>query len=322
MPKKWKFVEIEFLKSNSLKLTQIEIAKYLNRSVTSINSKANELKIKFRLINNPGDKFGKLTLVREGSRKNGDRSWICSCDCSPTKEVNHTIKQNDLRSGKTKSCGCICRNQDYNYKIEGQATWVYLFSQHKRGTVRKNRVLSNHLTIEDYKKIAKLNCFYCGIEPRKFNVYNNTKIKKVRDITIDRAYVKCNGIDRYDNTLGYTINNSVPCCSECNYIKSSKSGKNFEIWLNRVHTYMLNNNNNNNNNSIKIPNFTKLKRIGTNELRIELINKNIFVETYAGENIEQDNGTYYFDRNNNKYCFVIGNNNIPNYNEWKNYEKK
>jgi hypothetical protein len=32
-----------------------------------------------------------------------------------------------------------------------------------------------------------------------------------------------NGIDRKDNTLGYTIDNCVACCSDCNYMKKNSS---------------------------------------------------------------------------------------------------
>ena len=27
------------------------------------------------------------------------------------------------------------------------------------------------------------------------------------------------GIDRIDNKMGYTLNNVVPCCSRCNFMK-------------------------------------------------------------------------------------------------------
>lgn len=36
-----------------------------------------------------------------------------------------------------------------------------------------------------------------------------------------------NGVDRKDNNLGYTIDNCLPCCSECNYMKGELSYEDF-----------------------------------------------------------------------------------------------
>ena len=61
-----------------------------------------------------GKKFGKLTVIkfdrveykRDAKGKNRDRGyWLCRCDCG--KKV--TNARNDLVSGKTKSCGCLCK---------------------------------------------------------------------------------------------------------------------------------------------------------------------------------------------------------------------
>ena len=53
-----------------------------------------------------GQKFNKLTVIKEApkeQRKNNRVTWICRCDCG--KEVLVTGK--DLKSGNTKSCGCL-----------------------------------------------------------------------------------------------------------------------------------------------------------------------------------------------------------------------
>jgi hypothetical protein len=42
-----------------------------------------------------------------------------------------------------------------------------------------------------------------------------------------------NGIDRIDNTIGYTMGNCVPCCKHCNYVKGHLSQVDFETWKNR-----------------------------------------------------------------------------------------
>lgn len=53
-----------------------------------------------------GQKFNKLTVIKEApkeQRKSNRVTWICRCDCG--KEVLVTGK--DLKSGNTKSCGCL-----------------------------------------------------------------------------------------------------------------------------------------------------------------------------------------------------------------------
>lgn len=53
-----------------------------------------------------GQRFGLLTVVRlSGKDKRGEMIWECLCDCGNT---TFTVG-NRLRSGKTKSCGCLQR---------------------------------------------------------------------------------------------------------------------------------------------------------------------------------------------------------------------
>lgn len=62
-----------------------------------------------RRIDLTGQEFGKLTVIHEAepyiciSKGTKERKWFCECSCG--KEVS--VKQNNLRSGKTKSCGCL-----------------------------------------------------------------------------------------------------------------------------------------------------------------------------------------------------------------------
>ena len=53
----------------------------------------------------PGDKFGRLTVVSDAVERDkpGQKKWECVCDCGTTKKV---LEQN-LKSGNTKSCGCF-----------------------------------------------------------------------------------------------------------------------------------------------------------------------------------------------------------------------
>lgn len=51
-----------------------------------------------------GQVFGQLTvLYRNGSNKQGNCMWVCRCRCGAIRAV----ASNNLKSGNTKSCGCI-----------------------------------------------------------------------------------------------------------------------------------------------------------------------------------------------------------------------
>ncbi|MGS1095841.1 hypothetical protein ACVCNR_14785 [Aquamicrobium terrae] len=55
-----------------------------------------------------GKRFGRLVvLAREGRSRSGKLLWRCICDCGTEKVVFGA----NLRNGKTKSCGCIRREQ-------------------------------------------------------------------------------------------------------------------------------------------------------------------------------------------------------------------
>lgn len=57
-----------------------------------------------KAINLSGQVFGKLLIIsRKSSYKNMEIIWLCQCKCG-----NQTfVRSSHIRSGKTKSCGCL-----------------------------------------------------------------------------------------------------------------------------------------------------------------------------------------------------------------------
>jgi hypothetical protein len=53
-----------------------------------------------------GQRFGLLTVVSREQSKNEKAMWLCQCDCGNTA----VARGSSLRSGHTKSCGCIKLN--------------------------------------------------------------------------------------------------------------------------------------------------------------------------------------------------------------------
>lgn len=74
-----------------------------------------------KLIDITGQKFARLTVIKRdyNTRTNGKAYWLCNCDCG--KQVS--VRGQDLRLGKIKSCGCYnsqCRTEKNLKDIKGQ----------------------------------------------------------------------------------------------------------------------------------------------------------------------------------------------------------
>jgi len=62
-----------------------------------------------------GQRFGKLTVLARAENQGGKTAWLCRCDCGREKAV----KTCSLRSGHTKSCGCLV-GEDESAKKRGR----------------------------------------------------------------------------------------------------------------------------------------------------------------------------------------------------------
>jgi len=172
-----------------------------------------------------GKKFGKLTiLARDLTIKKNRPYWICICDCGQIKTVSGT----NLKSGYTKSCGCLRKE---SAKINGRKTILNfgdaalnaLYGNYKRKALKKNLIFG--LTREDFKSLTSSNCFYCDIIPlQTYQPKHN-----------NGSYIY-NGIDRVDNSKGYILENCVSCCGNCNNMKSNISLK----MINKIYNYTNN----------------------------------------------------------------------------------
>jgi hypothetical protein len=75
-----------------------------------------------------------------------------------------------------------------------------IYMDYKRRAIRKQLEFS--MTNDDFNKLNLQDCYICGKQSTSKHI---------------------NGMDRFDNNLGYTIDNCKPCCGECNYMKREYS---------------------------------------------------------------------------------------------------
>lgn len=176
-----------------------------------------------KYIDESGNRYGRLLVTEEAGRGNkGSVLWKCLCDCG--KET--IVYGYSLRSGKTKSCGCLHQDKmrEMRQLPEGQAVFNDIYLSYKIGAGQ--RELSWGLTKEDFSFITKMNCHYCGEPPAQ----TRTKPRCNGGYTY-------NGLDRVDNGEGYVINNVVPCCGKCNKMKSILTRREFLDQVSKIASY-------------------------------------------------------------------------------------
>lgn len=95
----------------------------------------------------------------------------------------------------------------------------------------KRRGLEWLLTDEIFDCIVIQSCHYCGLEPSNRKTTHRNGGRKNRLRSGDFVY---SGLDRVDNNKGYTIDNVVPCCKQCNRAKRDITLREFKMWIQRL----------------------------------------------------------------------------------------
>lgn len=180
-----------------------------------------------KMIDLAGKRFGRLIVLRLSAKKRHNKLvWVCVCDCGTEKE----IKGGDLRSNKTRSCGCFmkeCVSRRRKGKPpkcqlpEGFGAMRAVIRAYQRGAKQRN--LEWTLTQAECLSLFSADCFYCGAPPSNCKGggrYNGEFVYS--------------GIDRIDNSLGYSPSNTVPCCWMCNGAKKDVGLDYFLQWAKTV----------------------------------------------------------------------------------------
>jgi hypothetical protein len=178
-----------------------------------VGDKSNGLEI-LEII--PSNKTGKHVTVR------------CLCHyCNDIKTMN------SVNLKKRNSCGCQ-QNNPHVGKQRGPHTMPWQLATglaakndvefaYKRSA--KRRKYQYDLTRDQFDGLISGCCFYCGEK--------ETSIKKGQGKTSgDFLYT---GIDRIDNSKGYTYENCVSCCLRCNIMKHTSSKDDFLLRVKKIY---------------------------------------------------------------------------------------
>jgi len=173
-----------------------------------------------------GQRFGRWAVLGYShTTKKGNAYWNCCCMCGTTRKVVGF----NLTGGKSKSCNCWKNKKAKEpKKLPGVVAFNHLFLNYKHGA--KSRGYGFQLSKERFRELTKQNCHYCGISP------SATFYRK----RWSSSYIY-NGIDRIDNSKGYTTTNIVPCCGQCNRMKLDHTQKDFLAHVERIHNHQKSN---------------------------------------------------------------------------------
>lgn len=170
-----------------------------------------------------GAVIGNFTILAHNTTQ---QKYECRCICG--KIVNICTSALTRRQ---RSCGCLTKQTRANRVIETGFLSLRKDLFHRCKKAAEKRSYEFNLSFEEFCKISLQNCKYCNLIPQP------CKIKFSKGI--DYSVYKHNGIDRMDNTIGYTMDNCVACCKTCNIAKGSMSLDDWRSWLSRVSTHYL-----------------------------------------------------------------------------------
>lgn len=165
-----------------------------------------------------GEVFGRLKVLRFYESRNYKSVWECECSCGTI--CIRTLSA--FRKSSNNHCGCVYKEN----KIEKGINNILLYYKNNA----KKRNLLFEIPTTTFKDLILSNCYYCNSPP------SNTYIAK-------RGYaeVTYNGVDRINNDLGYTLENSVSCCKKCNMMKYNKSEVDFIKKVKDIYHFFIKN---------------------------------------------------------------------------------
>ena len=178
--------------------------------------------------------IGILTVIAKTDKtKYAKKSvvWLCECECGNKKEYSSAELLGDVRS-----CGCLQKKNKNGFGARnkgrlpvgtlplGESVQRTLYRGYQNSAKRRDLVFS--LSEYQFRELIFQNCFYCDSPPFQIR----------RDRHRPKGHIIHGGIDRKDNTIGYTPDNCVPCCKTCNRAKDIMPITEFKEWITRVYS--------------------------------------------------------------------------------------
>lgn len=177
-----------------------------------------------------GQQIGDFTI---SAYNHDNQLYTLKCKCGQTASgaaefVTRKIS-NLMTDGFTSCMACYYKQAHVlKYRKEREAR-SYVFKDVYREYIKKAKArgIKFELSLQQASELYSQNCKYCGTPPRN---------KRTRDTGLTVLY---QGIDRVDNSIGYSPGNVVPCCKYCNSFKMDRSEDEFLAHATRIHKYKV-----------------------------------------------------------------------------------
>lgn len=149
---------------------------------------------------------------------------LCTiCGRESVRRVDHTTS----KRLPPKYCKYCKDKQSTNPKVETPGNALY--SNYRSGA--KSRNLEFNISKEEFITMIQQDCYYCGDSPKE-----SVTSKKNNRTNVPFIH---NGVDRLNSLEGYTIDNTVPCCSTCNLMKNKFSTDLFYNQITKIYNKHL-----------------------------------------------------------------------------------
>lgn len=190
--------------------TMKEIGELLGVSWNSIRVYIHKFGIVFNKKHNKKDmtglNFGNFKVLKESERKNKSRNqavyWICECSCGKIKHVSGDT----LRSGKSKSCGCLRKSKHKPYE---EITMFY-WNRIKKDAEKRN--LNFTITLKYVWNLFLKQDRKCKLSNISIQFSTNCNAFKLEQTA---------SLDRIDSSKGYIEGNVQWVHRDINWMKNN-----------------------------------------------------------------------------------------------------
>lgn len=170
-----------------------------------------------------GSKFGKWSVLEFDKQK---KKYKVQCECGNIRYyAGHSISGTGKKT--VKGCSdCIQKKPRPHMQLPNDLSLKRRIYQMYKDAA-KRRDYEFLLTENEFFDLIFRECFYCGID---VSMSNSEQRFRGRSI-------KYNGVDRINNSIGYTKDNCVTCCKTCNNSKSTLSLDEWDNWIKRIYKF-------------------------------------------------------------------------------------
>lgn len=182
-------------------------------------------------IDETGKKYGCLTFLnylRPGGQGVGP-IWVLRCDCGHLRELpRRVVVHNQTKTCGRPDCPHMKGLRSAPSKRKQLSLAMKIYGKYVKEAAARN--ITWCLPPEVFSEMITQPCAYCGDTPQyepslALRHWNGSQ--------------RLNGVDRLDSKQAYAVDNTVPCCRICNYMKRNYSVEFFVKHISKLYLHLL-----------------------------------------------------------------------------------